>query len=59
MNCEWNLKKASEQLYIHYNSMKYRYRRICEVLGKRLDDADEKLNIEIALKLDAMRSDRL
>lgn len=59
VSCEWNLKKASEQLYIHYNSMKYRYRRICQVLDKRLDDADEKLNMEIALKLDAMRSSRL
>lgn len=54
VSCEWNLKKASERLYIHYNSMKYRYRRICQILNKSFDSADEKLNMEIALKMDAI-----
>ena len=50
-NCEWNLKRASEQLYIHYNSVKYRYRKACQILEKDLSSADQKLNMEIALKL--------
>ena len=54
VNCEWNLKKASEALFIHYNSMKYRFRRVCQILDCEFDSADEKLNMAIALKLFAI-----
>ena len=49
--CGWNLKEASERLYIHYNSMKYRYRKICQILEMNLQDQEQRLNLELALKL--------
>lgn len=49
--CGWNLRSASEKLYIHYNSMKYRYHKICKILDVDLQDQEERLNLELALKL--------
>lgn len=37
VECNWNLREASEQLYIHYNTMKNRYHKIQEVMGVSLD----------------------
>lgn len=51
VQCGWNMRKASEQLYIHYNSMKYRYRKICEVLGEDLQNYDRRLDAQIAVDL--------
>lgn len=47
----WNLKKASEKMFIHYNTIKYRYQRICEILNIDLKDREKRLDVEIALKL--------
>lgn len=49
--CGWSLKRTSEKLFIHYNSMKYRYQKICEVLGEDLRQQDKRLNMQIAVKL--------
>lgn len=49
--CGWNLKGASEKLFIHYNSMKYRYHKICKILGMDLQNQEQRLNLELALKL--------
>ncbi len=49
--CGWNLKEASEKLFIHYNSMKYRYQKICRILEADFNDQEQKLNFELALKL--------
>ena len=32
INCGWNLKLASEKLFLHYNSVKYRFQKICDLL---------------------------
>lgn len=53
--CGWNLKEASEKLYIHYNSMKYRYQKICKLLEMDLRERDHRLNLELALKLYQIR----
>ncbi len=50
-SCGWNLKAASEKLFIHYNSMKYRYRKICNILDMDLQNQEQRLNLELALKL--------
>ena len=34
--------------------MKYRFRRVCQILDCEFDSADEKLNMAIALKLFAI-----
>lgn len=47
----WNLKVTSEKLFIHYNSMKYRYRKLGMILELDLQAQEERLNLELALKL--------
>lgn len=48
---DWNLKSASRDMYIHYNTIKYRFNKINEILNINLQNQEEKLNIAIALKL--------
>src|SRR5699024_2185518 len=48
---DWNLKKTSEDLFIHYNTMKYRFGKICELINLDLDNREEKFKIELCLKL--------
>ena len=50
VECNWNLREASEQLYIHYNTMKNRYHKIQEVMGVSLDNMEERLEVEFAIK---------
>lgn len=47
----WNLKESAAALYIHYNSIKYRYGKICKILNLDLSDHDNRSLIEIAMKL--------
>lgn len=51
INCGWNLKLASDQLYLHYNSVKYRFQKICDILDIDLRDNSRHTEIELALKL--------
>lgn len=46
-----NLKEMSEELFIHYNTVVYRLQRIREITGIDLDDYEERLNLQIALKI--------
>ncbi|WP_425448793.1 PucR family transcriptional regulator [Dethiothermospora halolimnae] len=46
-----NLKKMSEELYTHYNTVLYRVQRINEITGMSLENSDNRLNLEIALKI--------
>ena len=46
-----NLKKMSENLFTHYNTVLYRINRIKEITGMNLDDSNDRLNLEIALKI--------
>ena len=45
------MKESAEKLYIHYNSIKYRYSKICKVLNLDLSDHDNRSLVEIAMKL--------
>lgn len=49
--CNGNLKKVSEKLYTHYNTILYRIQRIQEIIGVNLEKASDRLSVEIALKL--------
>lgn len=55
----WNLKKASENMYLHYNSMKYRYSRICAIMGLDLNDHANRVTASIALIVHAMNRTQL
>lgn len=49
--CNGNLKKMADNLYLHYNSVLYRIERIQEIMDLDLDDREDRLNLEIGLKL--------
>ncbi len=49
IRCDWNLKEASKEMYIHYNTIKYRYSKIKELLNSNLDNRTSKLKIELGL----------
>ncbi len=46
-----NFKKISNELFAHYNTVLYRMQRIREVTGMELEDFDDRLNLEIAVKI--------
>lgn len=48
---DWNLKKTSKKMFIHYNTMKYRYIKIKELLDDNLDSRPSKLKLELGLYL--------
>jgi len=48
---DWNLKKTAENLFIHYNTMKYRFYKIGEILSLDLNNREDKFKIELCLKL--------
>ncbi|WP_312280961.1 PucR family transcriptional regulator ligand-binding domain-containing protein [Oscillibacter sp.] len=47
----WNLKDASGTLFVHYNTVKYRYSKIRELLDLDLREHEIQLAVEIALKM--------
>jgi len=49
-----NLKKVSEEMYTHYNTVIYRIQRIKEITGIDLDNYDDRLNLQISLKIHEM-----
>lgn len=51
INCDWNMQQASKELSVHYNTMKYRVGMIREITGWKLEDREEKYQIETALKV--------
>ncbi|HLR36352.1 MAG TPA: helix-turn-helix domain-containing protein, partial [Tissierellales bacterium] len=46
-----NLKRMSESLFTHYNTVLYRINRIKDITNMDLDDPNDRLNLEIALKI--------
>lgn len=48
---EWNLLKTSKESFIHYNTIKYRFSKICEVLGVNLRLREEQINMDLSIKL--------
>jgi PucR family transcriptional regulator, purine catabolism regulatory protein len=46
-----NLKKMADALFTHYNTVLYRVGRIKEITGVNLENARDRLNLEIALKI--------
>ena len=43
----WNLTAVSKELWLHYNSMKYRYNKIAALLGKNLDDPEVRFKLTV------------
>ena len=57
--CKWNVREAAENLYMHPNSLKYRYNKIGNLLNMNLEQQDSRLLVEIALILDLMQKQRI
>lgn len=51
LQCGWNLKDTAENLYLHYNSIKYRYGKICKVLELDLSEHENRSLLEVAFKV--------
>lgn len=47
----WNLTAVSKELWLHYNSMKYRYNKIAALLGENLDDPEVRFKVTVILYL--------
>jgi purine catabolism regulator len=56
-NHHGNVSQTAEALYIHRNTLSYRLERIQELTGQDLEDADERLALQLALKLWQVRPD--
>ncbi|MDL2254110.1 PucR family transcriptional regulator ligand-binding domain-containing protein [Ruminococcaceae bacterium OttesenSCG-928-I18] len=50
IDCNWNMKKASLAMYLHYNTLKQRYHKIEQILGVDFDRVSDRVNIELAVK---------
>src|SRR6267378_3989467 len=53
-----NLRQSSRELHIHLNTLHYRLRRISEVTGVDLKDADARLDLLLALRVRALAETR-
>jgi len=47
----WNLSSTASEINVHYNTMKYRYKNIAEILSVDLEDSENRFNIALALRL--------
>lgn len=48
----WNFKTTAKKLMFHQNTVKYRYRKICELIGtENIDDLDFRFDMDLALRL--------
>ena len=52
-----NVSQTAEALYIHRNTLSYRLERIQELTGQDLENPDERLALQLALKLWQVRPD--
>lgn len=49
--CGGNLKKVSEKMYIHYNTILYRINKIQQITNLDLSNPNDRLNLEVSLKI--------
>jgi len=49
--CNRRVRDAAETLYVHVNTVRHRLARISELTGLDLDDAEDCLNVEMALRI--------
>ena len=48
---EGNLKRVSEDMFVHYNTVVYRLQRIREITKMDFDNYEDRLNLQIALQI--------
>jgi len=55
--CGGNLKKVSERMYIHYNTILYRIHKIQQITNLDLSNPNDRLNLEVSLKIMSIIND--
>jgi purine catabolism regulator len=50
----WQLKPVASAMNLHYNTVKYRYRRIGEILGADLESQGTRLSLALAMELHSL-----
>jgi purine catabolism regulator len=53
--CNANVRRTAETLFTHYNTVVYRLDRVRDILGLDLENADDRLQLQIAIKLHEAR----
>jgi purine catabolism regulator len=48
--CDASLRSAADALFLHRNSLAYRLRRVTEITGLNLDNLEDRLRLQLALK---------
>jgi DNA-binding PucR family transcriptional regulator len=51
VECNFHYRTAAEKLFTHPNTLRYRMSRINELTGLDFADADDRLKVEIALRI--------
>ena len=46
-----NVRKTADTLFTHYNTVIYRLDRVCAIVGVDLDQSEDRLQMQIAMKL--------
>ncbi len=52
---DWNLKASSIALHVHYNTVKYRFNKISNLLNLNLTDRESKFILEFCFKLSQIK----
>lgn len=52
--CGFNAKKVAERLHVHPQTVRYRLRQLDELFGDRLEDADQRFELEAALRVQSL-----
>ena len=55
---DWNIKLAAERMFLHPNSVKYRFDQICHLLNMNLRERNDRLLVELALLVDMMSREK-
>lgn len=51
IDCNFNLQKTAQHLFIHLNTLKYRMQRIREIGDLSLDNPNQRFNVQFAIKI--------
>ena len=49
--CGWNFSATAEKLHVHYNTLKYRYKKLESLLHLEEGDSEQRFSIVLALRL--------
>lgn len=56
---DWNFKKTSRDLFLHYNTILYRFEKISELLEDDFKTRESKFKLELALRLKEISSNKV